>query len=163
MSVVAIIILAVSIVASEKVKANPQSSPEVFHQTDSLVTNSPVPSQTSASHAIATVLPHSTPLPVKNTIQSNSNDFIYPDSTLISSSPEKISLSSTDNPDTITNWYKDKLKSMNFNINSFITTRANQKTQNKLVSSDSRNSYVVDISQQNTSNPVYITISIAGL
>lgn len=65
---------------------------------------------------------------------------------------------SDDNPDTITAWYKEKLKSLGYNANSFVVTKANDKILNKLVSDNGTNQIRIEISKENGNSPVKIKV-----
>lgn len=123
------------------------------------------------------VLPTNTPNPVqqdieiKNEVDSNEsdgstkttppiNDFYYPGANDIGSSSSELNLQSSDNPDKITDWYKDKIKSLGLNVNSFVTTSANDKVLNKLSAASSSFEINIEISRVSTGAITNIEVSI---
>lgn len=75
--------------------------------------------------------------------------YVYPNAQTLSSSAEKLELKSTDNPDIITQWYKDKLKQNDFSINTSVKTTTNGVVSNKLSASNGQTTYEVSISKDN--------------
>jgi len=66
-------------------------------------------------------------------INMSLKDYVYPGSNLVSSSNNSLALTTSDDPDRVTDWYKEKITSQDMNVKSFITTKANEKVLNKLV------------------------------
>lgn len=64
---------------------------------------------------------------------SNLSDFNYPSSNQISNVGNTLILESNDNPDLITDWYKEKIRSLGFKSKSFVQTKTNGNILNKLV------------------------------
>jgi hypothetical protein len=56
----------------------------------------------------------------------------YPNSSITSSSDSSLTLESSDDPTTITSWYKDKIQSGGMNIKTFVSTNSNGNILNKL-------------------------------
>ena len=90
---------------------------------DSKQTPTPTPIQ---SGPIETPAPSPTPNllpPTPTSIPSPQRDmssFIYPGSIILSQSGNEMTLQSTDDPQTITNWYKEKITSLGMNAKSFV-------------------------------------------
>lgn len=105
---VLVLILAVSVVAkrtTDRLVDGPSPTP-----TPVAAASSPTPSATVKPTARAT--PTQEPKPV-------SGDWVYPGSL-------------TDSTDTITDWYKNKIEDMGFNVKSFVKTSANDVIKNVL-------------------------------
>ncbi|KKU92476.1 MAG: hypothetical protein UY21_C0001G0099 [Microgenomates group bacterium GW2011_GWA1_48_10] len=151
-SVLALIILGVGLYQQRNVILKPKKVTQITTPT---VTKSAVLSKSTASGEIkeatptAAKTPESKPTPKSPAPSSENNleQFRYPGSTVVNSSPTSLSLESSDNPDSITNWYKDKLKSLGYNANSFVTTKSNDKIVNKLVSADGNTEIRVEITR----------------
>jgi len=60
------------------------------------------------------------------------NDFVYPGSEVVSSSAGSAYLRTMDDPDKVTDWYKEKIESYEMNVKSFVTTKTNDNVLNKL-------------------------------
>ena len=67
--------------------------------------------------------------------------------------------STTDDVDKITDWYKEKIKSGGYNVKSFITTKTNGLTLNKLAATNGDNKIEVTISQKSQTSPVKISVT----
>lgn len=88
----------------------------------------------------------------------SSSNYIYPGSNVLSSSPSKIEMQSKDDATKITNWYKDKIRELNFNAKSFSQTSTNGVIFNKLSAAKPEEKIEITIKKdQNTSN-VSITV-----
>lgn len=135
---------------------------------------SPIPTTSAMPAPTATVMPTSKP---KNHVSINIvsptitsapipvpsgdiSDFIYPNSQVVSQNTNSVSLTSMDNPDTIANWYKGKIKSKNMNINTFVTTNVNDQVQDKLVGESATASVSVEIDKASGNNQVTMKVNI---
>ncbi len=100
---------------------------------------------------IPTLLPTSTITPTKpqvTTIPQDESDLInykYPNSQVVGSNGNELSLTSPDDSDTITNWYKERIRDEGLNVKSFMTTKTNGNVLNKLVGASSGREIRVDI------------------
>src|SRR3989344_4845157 len=65
------------------------------------------------------------PVSDKGDIDLGIQELIYPGSQVLSSGDFSAELSSVDSPDSITDLYKEKLKSLNLNIQTFVVTKNN--------------------------------------
>lgn len=63
--------------------------------------------------------------------------FIYPGSEIISSDSDSLHLKTMDDPERVTDWYQEKIKSLNMNVRNFIKTKTNDNVLNKLVAAKS--------------------------
>lgn len=83
----------------------------------------------------------------------------YPNAIQTSSSGNTLSLESQDDPDAITQWYKEKIQSLGMNSKSFVTTKTNGNILNKLVGANGTREVQVEITKQNDESTVHITIT----
>src|SRR3989338_4175307 len=74
--------------------------------------------------------PPNPPLPAPTT-NNQINNFRYPSSSETTGSNNSLTLKSSDSPDTITDWYKSKIKSSGMNTTSFVVTKTNNNVLNK--------------------------------
>ena len=116
--------------------------------------NSPTPAVTPLSSP--SVFNYQTP--GSQSSSSNISDFKYPNSTEVNSSGNTLNLQSSDDPKNITDWYKNKIKDLNMNAKSFITTTTNGNVLNKLVGSNGKKEVRVDIEKSTASNTTNIAI-----
>lgn len=110
---------------------------------------SPLPSEIvtpSVTKVVAT--PSPTPIPAGSQASGIKSSLFYPGASIISQSSNEFVLQSSDSPDTITPWYKEKIKSMGMSSKSFVTTKTNGNVLNKLVGADGKNEIRVEISKQ---------------
>lgn len=141
-----------------KVSPNPSPSP-VSLQPSPALTPSPSPSAS----------PNTTPTPIRVSSPPSVtrlpaprleiNQLRYPNSTQISTTGSSLDLESSDNVDTITNWYEDKIRSLFGNAKSFVKTKTNGKVLNKLVASGNLGEITVEISQDAHLSRVRISVN----
>lgn len=130
-------ILSVETEVQQNIK-NPTSTPiEENNAQDPSVISTPTPANTSE--------------PTK----TESGEFIYPNSKNTGGE----NYESTDDPDIITNWYKEKIKSKNMNVKNFVTTKANGSVLNKLAGSTSNFNIQIEIQKNEGDNTTKIKIS----
>lgn len=106
---------------------------------------SPTSTIPSSPDPTPTLVPSSAPITSDNAGSQNLNIYKYPSSKVISSSNTSLTLESSDNPDTITNWYRQMIKSEDMNVTSFVTAKANDYVLNKLVGANSQMQVSVEI------------------
>ncbi len=126
------------------------SNEEDVENTISLTPTNPPNSPTSA--------PTNTSTPTIN--NSSINNYMYPNSSVVSSSNNFLSLTSEDSADVITDWYKNKIDSEGMNVTSIVTTHTNDNVINKLIGADGTNEVSVEISKISNSSTVHIEVSI---
>lgn len=166
LTVVALLIVGVGIFVNRSGLINtpenlaPETRPEVLsaeeeqveeNETDGDVEKTPKPTPTLVKSA-PTDVPASSP--------SETNSYQYPNSQVINSSGNSLSLVTTDNVDVVTSWYKDKISSEGMNVKSFVTTKANDNVVNKLVVASGEREIRVVIKKNSGESEVYITVSI---
>lgn len=69
---------------------------------------------------------------------------------------------SSDSPEDITEWYKQKIKSMNLNINTFVSTNSNDQVKNRLSASGNGKTIDVQINRPARSATVELIISVSN-
>ena len=121
---------------------------------------SPTPTHSSATIAPATNTPTPT-LHVSTPPSISIDEFRYANSSTKSSNSTSLTLESTDDSDTITNWYKEKIKSAGMNTKSFVTTKTNGNVLNKLVGANGKTQIRVEISKSAGSDTVEITVTVS--
>ena len=143
-----------------KVDIKPQSNQETQTPTPTPTSTPTItPKSTPASTSTTSPAPAS-PSPPTPGVPDNNLEFQYPNSVQIKSENNVITYESSDNPDVITNWYKDKIKSLKLNAKSFVTTKTNGNVLNKLVGADGQKEIRVEISKKDSESKVNIIVII---
>ncbi|EKD91305.1 MAG: hypothetical protein ACD_30C00026G0002 [uncultured bacterium] len=127
-----------------------QSSPQ---EIESVPTGQPSINPTPTVPAIAIPTPSPTLAP-----QNFIGDFVYPNSKKVSGGENSFVLESNDNPDSITDWYKEKIRNLGMNVKTFVTTKTNGKVLNKLVGAGREGEVIVEISKSAGSGVVEIRV-----
>ena len=104
--------------------------------------------------------PTKVPVPTQSPQTSNILEYKYPNSQIVSSTSTSMSLESSDNSDSITDWYKGKINSLGMNVKTFVTTSANEKVLNRLVGADGVKEINIEISKEDSQSIVKISITI---
>lgn len=86
---------------------------------------------------------------------SNYSDFTYPGSQKTGNNE----YTSIEDPDAITNWYKDKIKSMGFSTKSFVTTKTNNNVNNVLSATNGSIEIKVVITKMSGDTTTHIKIT----
>ena len=119
---------------------------------------------TVGSHQTDTPIPTKTPIPsptnTPKPASSNLSSFQYPNSQVVSSGENSLILNSIDNADTITDWYKEKIKGEGMSVTSFVTTKTNDNVLNKLVGADGEREIRVEITKEAGSSTVKISVTL---
>ena len=154
--IVAVLVVATGIYISQKEKV--KQGNEISEQVEVLSESDDVQND----YISPTTKPNVTsfPTPTQSTFNSSILDYKYPNSQIISTSSNTLSLESDDDIDVITDWYKDKINSLGMNVKTFVKTKANEKVLNKLVGNDGNFEISVEISKENTSSSVDIFVTI---
>lgn len=90
------------------------------------------------------------------------NDFVYPGSETVNSGNEFLRLRTLDNPDKVTDWYKEKIKSHDMNVKSFVTTKANDKVLNKLAGANEKLEIMAEIKKDEGQSFCEINIALSS-
>lgn len=101
------------------------------------------------NHTITPKITSSPPPTINANDEDRSNDqLIYPGSTVVKNTAKEIDLQSSNDPEDITDWYKNLLSKMGFSAKSFVQTNANANILNKLSGSDSKEQVLVEIERK---------------
>ena len=162
---IAVVIVIVGVVSSNlKQKEQTQGireTQEVTQEDDqetssSGITPSPIPSPTPKP-------PTPTPtIPSPSGQNQPSGELRYPNAKYIRSEGSVEVYESQDDPDAITQWYKDQIQSMGMGTKSFITTKTNDNVLNKLVGADGSREVRIEITRSSGSSTTEIKVSISS-
>lgn len=133
----------------QKKESSEKSKPSASPTTSPSPTLSPTPSAKIDN-------PIFYPTPAPNT-SSKDSSFIYPGSTVISSSANSYELQTNDDSDAVTSWYKDKINSQSFGARSTVKTKTNGNVLNKISASGSTK-IEIEIKKEKNSPTTYISI-----
>lgn len=98
--------------------------------------------------------------PTPTYFQTNLSDYKYPNSQTVSSTANSLLLNSPDNSDTITDWYKEKIRGEGMNVKTFVTTKTNDNVLNKLVGADGNKEIRIEIKKEAGNGDVEISVKI---
>src|SRR3989338_4347040 len=158
-----VISLAIVITAQNATKDSEKKSESAINYPTEIPSQTPTHtlSPTPITHNQPTgIPPTSTPTNTPTQPTQPNSDFQYPGSTLIERVESTTIFESIDDPKKITDWYKDKIKSMNMNVTSFIQTSTNGKVLNKLAGTNGKTQARVEIEKQENSQIVKISASV---
>lgn len=110
--------------------------------------------ETSPTSTVKITINQSNSTPTTQT-NTNTSDWRYPEAQDNGNS----SFTSSQNPTTITNWYKDKIKSLGMNTTSFVTTNTNDNVLNKLAGANGSENVTIEIKKDSSESTTHITIS----
>ncbi|OGC95948.1 hypothetical protein A3H89_03685 [Candidatus Amesbacteria bacterium RIFCSPLOWO2_02_FULL_48_11] len=154
--IVALIVLAVGIVF------RPSAKDQVLGQQEQRLTN-PTPAITPAPSPFPTSVPIRKPtsarIPTNTSIPIPPPDlssWVYPGSQLVSSGVWQTS----DSPDTVTSWYRNKIEALNLTATSFVKTSANDRVLNRLVAEGFDVKVDIEISRSDNSSFTRIRITL---
>lgn len=86
-----------------------------------------------------------TPSPTVDSDSVNLDEYVYPAGNILERTENSVSLESSVEPKTITDWYKEKIESNDMNVRTFIQTNSNNNVVNRLVGTDGETQIRVDI------------------
>lgn len=92
-------------------------------------------------------------------MQENSTDFTYPASSLSAEEADSTTYTTTDSPDIVTAWYKNKINANGYKTKTFINTKTNGQIKNVLSGSKDNNEIKITISKNVDDMLTIITIS----
>lgn len=132
------------------VKALSENSPQ-----STVVPNTPAPTNT--------IQPTETQVPTKTPTQiisptskaTDSSGWEYPGAIKVGNNTYQTS----DSPEKVTDWYKNKIRAMNFNLNTFITTNANDQVKNRLTGSGNGSKIDIQINKLSSSSSCEIVLN----
>lgn len=123
---------------------------------------SPTPTTTLSTNPNPTAKPSVTPQPTAQPQQSSStnfSDFKYPGSSTTTDTSSQLVLSSSDDPETITSWYENKIKELGYSSQSSAKTNTNGNVLNKLAGGKNGASVAIQIQRSSGQNSTTITIT----
>lgn len=94
---------------------------------------------------------------------TDASGFIYPGSTAGNKNGNRLILESSDNPKTITEWYKNKIEALGMKATSFVQTNTNNNVLNKLVASNGEQEISIEIKKESSSLTTGISVNIVNL
>lgn len=121
-----------------------------------LTTDEEVPQATATLKPIPSSI--STTLPQPTSTLNTSSEFRYPNSTVVSQNENSITLESSDDPNIITPWYKEKIRAMGINATAFSQTSVNGNISNKLAGAGDGKK--IDVSITKSANESKTTIQL---
>lgn len=86
--------------------------------------------------------------------------FMYPNARQERFEDEKIKLETTDNPDAVTDWYKNKIKSFSMSAKSFVQTNTNGNVLNKLVGDNGEIEVRIEITKKANDSVTKISVAV---
>lgn len=151
------------LVQSQKSKigspSNSQKSTQVLGENNA--TPSPVGSQNLEVITQPKII--QTPSPTSSDTKSTSSDlnsFKYPEATNLSSSTNSLNLESADDPQVITDWYKEKIRALGMNTKNFVQTKTNGDISNKLVGVKDNFEIAIEIKKSKNNQKTTINIKL---
>ncbi|MCL4418615.1 hypothetical protein M1146_00770 [Patescibacteria group bacterium] len=148
-----IIIYITSLTQKDFLKSSRKPTP-IIPETKIPPTNQP--KLTLAPTVTSTLVPSSVPSPTKSNIDS----FIYPGSIKVNGGENSLVLQSNDDPQAITNWYKEKITNISMNAKSFVQTNTNGNVINKLVGAKPGFKVGVEVSKKSGEGTVRISVTL---
>lgn len=116
---------------------------------------SPAPSSSPTPFSSPKNSPLPTPTPASTTSSPKSADWQYPGSTGNGNHWQ-----SSDSPQVITDWYKNKIKTLNLNATSFVQTNTNNNVLNKLVAANGSTKVAIEITKDASSSQTSISVNL---
>jgi hypothetical protein len=101
-----------------------------------------------------------TPLPPSPVTGGGLNEYRYANSELLSQTASELHLKSLEDTDTVTTWYKEKVRAEGMNIKTFVTTKANEKVLNKLSGASANREVRVEITKEPEDVFCYIDVFV---
>lgn len=86
------------------------------------------------------------------------SEYIYPNSKTIASESAKLQLQTSANPSAVTDWYKNKIKAVQFNAQSFSSSNTNGAIFNKLSAAKPGEKIEVTIKKDQNASETLITV-----
>lgn len=159
---VAVVIVSASLINTKTtLPIESESAPIVTETATSTAMPSiePTPSPTSTPIPESTESPSPSPT---NTPSGNTNNsgWFYPGAIMISEG-EKTVLESSDDTDTITDWYKGKIEGEGFNVRSSVKTSANDNIKNVISAAKNNSNVHVEITKKPDANVVRIELKVS--
>lgn len=164
LSIVAIVVVIVGVAYARLTTNSEVPKQTVLNASDENIDSStPTPTQQITTSkpkptASSSITPKPTPTPTINQPEFDLSEFIYPGSAISEQTGVRVKLTTGANPADVTNWYKAKIKAMDMNVTSFVTTKSNDVTLNKLAGANSSFSVSVEIKQDGAGAQTQVTV-----
>lgn len=161
-AVIAVVIVGILLSTGTAKKSSPPKT-EAGKSVSPTFATTPNPSPTNEATVtphdiIPKVIPTNIPMPQSNTnssnSQPNSNGWQYP-----GSSGGGGSYTTSDDPNTVTNWYKQKIENNGMNTTSYVTNSVNGNINNQLVGSNGSSQVKVSITKGESDSQTKISVS----
>lgn len=155
-------IFTISLIQKEDLGSNQTQKKNIMLPTPAPASNAADATQTliptPASTPISTSIP-STSIPTPSS-KIDISSFVYPGSIILNQSANEMTSQSTNDPQAITNWYREKIISLNMNAKSFVQTNTNGNVLNELVGVSARFKVKIQIEKISLSNVAAIKVSL---
>lgn len=122
-------------------------------------TSTPVPTSSNSPLPSNSEEPSTTP----ESTQTNNlgiDEWIYPGASVTSKSGASLSLETGDNTESVTDWYKEKVREKGFNAKSFVTTKTNDNVLNKLSGAKEGQEVLIEIKKAPSETSAKITVTL---
>ncbi len=168
-TVVSLLVLVVAVVTKSQTSAvlPNQTETEVLSATSQetpieTASPSPTPTPTPTNTPMVTATASATPKPtVQSTAQTSISEWVYTGQISDKSQTEDaLSFTTTDDPKTVTAWYKQKMTTLGFSTKSVIQTQSNAKVLNKIAGSGERGSVAIEIAEDSKNAPTHVTVTL---
>ncbi len=161
-TVVSVIVLGFAVVVRGSDATGEQVTPPVLSDTTTtdFATGTPEPTLIPEETATPTATPTATTKPTASPTQDKtvaSQDWLFPGAHVTQSFPDLKAETTTD-PKVVTDWYKEKIKSLGMSTQTFVVTSTNDKIYNKLVAANSTNKIEATIERASSTSNTQITV-----
>jgi hypothetical protein len=161
-TVVSVIVLGFAVVVRGNANDYEQTVPPVLSDTTTATdtpTSTPEPTMAPVETLVPTATPTATVKPTAAAfkVSATEQDWLYPGARIIQTLPE-LKTEITIDPKVVTDWYKEKIKSLGMSTQSFIVTSTNDKIYNKLVAASAASKIEVTIERVSSSAATQITV-----
>lgn len=139
-----------------------RGEPRKTSQKNLIKTQTPTPPPTPIPTLTPTIKKRqSSPTPTtKDKDTTTLDNFMYPQSKRISALATRLTLESTDDPQIITDWYKDKIKNLGMNTTAFVQTSTNGNILNKLTGASREVKVEIEIKKKSSESQVLIIVTL---
>jgi hypothetical protein len=146
---------------------NPDQSDVLSEKTDQheeIITTTPtltIDKQDSDENAVAagSIKSQDPDLSDESNNRVDLKEYIYPGSEVLSEGESNLELTTSDSPQSVTDWYKNRINNFGMNVTSFVTTSVNGRVLNKLVGSSGKVEVRVEINKTPDSDTVFVIIT----
>ncbi len=159
---IAIILVVSGVIYQKNIPPSKQNEEVLSDETSLTVTPSEVPGPLPSVTATPTptIISKENATPTKAPQITNTTEFIYPNASDIARGNSKISFKSSDNPESITNWYKNEINSRGYSVTSFVTTKTNGNVENKLAGASGEDKLQVKIEKSAESTLTTVVVEL---